>query len=267
MNKESKYPLKEKIIVVTRSQGQQGEARELFTNEGAIVLDLPSLVIVPPTNLAPLDKAIRELDVFDWLIFSSSNGVTFLEERLHYFRKSLSQYAESIKIAAVGRKTAHTIEKIGVNLDFVPPDFIAESLIDNFPGSEHGRNLLLPRVESGGRNILAESFKEKGFDVTEVAAYNSCCPEQMPEETAKSFIDLNVDAILFTSSKTAKYTATLMKRRFGPSWLDFLKNVKVISIGPQTSISCQENFKRVDEEADPHDLEGLMKATIKSFAD
>ena len=120
--------------------------------------------------------------------------------------------------------------------------------------------MLLPRVQHGGRTVLADAFGEAGVRVVEVAAYDSRCPEHMAEPAATALFDGAVDAIAFTSGKTALHTALLMEKRFGSGWKQHLHGVAVVSIGPQTSRSCHEHFGRVDAEADPHDLEGLVNA-------
>ncbi len=258
-------PLNNRTVVITRAQEQQSEARQLFETLGARVLDLPALVIGPPDQWGPLDEALADLDNFHWLVFSSSNGVRFVEQRLQKIGLTLACRPKSLKIAAVGRKTATSLQNIEVIPDFVPPNFVADSLIEHFPVSAWGLRMLFPRVQSGGRTILAEAFGKAGGRVVEVAAYESCCPEQMPADTTQALINLEVDAITFTSAKTATNTAKLMLQRFGNDWLQQVREVKLISIGPQTSISCKKHFERVDQQADPHDLQGLANACVLSM--
>jgi uroporphyrinogen-III synthase len=112
---------------------------------------------------------------------------------------------------------------------------------------------------------LADAFGEAGVRVVEVAAYDSRCPEHMAEPAATALADGAVDAIAFTSGKTATHTAQLMEKRFGSEWKQHLNGVAVVSIGPQTSRSCREHFGRVDAEADPHDLEGLVEACTQAI--
>lgn len=256
----SHQPLQHRTVVVTRAAEQQGEARELLEAKGANVLDLPALVIVPPDHWGPLDDALADLDNFHWLVFSSANGVLAVEQRLQRQHRNLCRLPKGLKIAAVGRKTARLLEELGAPADFVPPSFVAESLIDHFPVSGWGLTMLLPRVQHGGRTVLADAFGEAGVRVVEVAAYDSRCPEHMAEPAATALADGAVDAIAFTSGKTALHTAQLMEKRFGSGWEQHLNGVAVVSIGPQTSRSCHEHFGRVDAEADPHDLEGLVNA-------
>ena len=86
-----------------------------------------------------------------------------------------------------------------------------------------------------------------------------------PEETAKALCNREVDAIAFTSGKTVVHTAKLMLLKFGKDWTQLFDCVNLISIGPQTSLSCKKYLNRVDQEADPHDLDGLINACINSF--
>ncbi len=258
-------PLEGKQVIVTRAQDKQAEAKKLFLAEGAKVLDLPALVITPPDRWDELDESISALDTFHWIIFSSSNGVLAFEERLQRVSKSLASSPATLKIAAVGRKTAQTLTKLGAFVDFVPPNFVADSLIANFPISGSGLRILIPRVQSGGRTILAESFLASGSEVVEVAAYQSCCPGTIPERTVQALIDSEVDAFVFTSGKTVAHSYQLLSKSLGSSLNIFLDGVKLISIGPQTSISCHKYFNRLDKEADTHDLEGLVQACINCF--
>ena len=149
-------------VVVTRAAEQQGDAKRLLEQQGAQVLDLPALEIGPPDQWGPLDDALSDLDNFHWLVFSSANGVQAVEQRLQRLGRCLARRPKSLKIAAVGRKTARVLKELGSGADFVPPEFVADSLIEHFPVSGWGLRMLLPRVQSGGRTVLADAFGEAG---------------------------------------------------------------------------------------------------------
>ncbi len=259
---KEQQPLLDKTIVVTRAQDQSSEIRKQLLALGARVCDLPALVIGPPKTWGPLDEALEEIDDFHWIIFSSANGVDAVEKRLNISNRSLSNTKKSTKIAAVGKKTANYLDKLGAKVDFIPSDFVADSLVENFPISGFGLNILLPRVETGGRTFLSNAFKSAGAKVTEVAAYESSCPESLPSATKMKVKNNELDAILFSSGKTSQNSAKLLSRAFGSQWLEKLNNVKIVSIGPQTSLSCKKYFGRVDKEANPHSVEGLVSACI-----
>ncbi len=262
----SNFALSGRTIIITRAKNQQTETRKCFEAAGAKVLDLPALEIGPPDDFSALDKALRNIDNFNWLIFSSINGVNAIKERLDIQHISLSSIPNTLKIAAVGKKTAGYLEKLGVKVDFVPPNFVADSLIENFPIACSGLKILIPRVQSGGRTILTQAFSKLGAEVVEVPAYESRCPIDFPEITANALAKKEVDIIAFTSGKTVQYTSELMKGYFKNKLNYILEDVKIVSIGPQTSISCKRFFSRVDQEASPHDLDGLILACIKSVS-
>jgi len=265
MNRASKLPLKGKTVVLTRAKDQNSEAHRIFEYHGARVLELPALVIGPPDNWAPLDNALIELNSFEWIIFSSSNGIHAVEKRLKLIGKSLSNKPEHLKVAVVGKKTAQVLKDFNVTPDFVPPEFVADSLIEHFPFAPIGLRILIPRVQTGGRTVLGRAFLEQGAIVHEVPAYESKCPEAIPIETLDSLRNLEVDFIVFTSSKTAAHTYKLIQKFFGDQNNNILDEVKLISIGPQTSIGCRKYFKRVDNQAMIYDLDGIVKACIESI--
>ncbi len=261
MNPE--MPLIDKKIIITRAQEQASEAHVMFRSNGAEVFDLPSLIIGPPEDWGPLDNALQTIDTFDWIIFSSANGVRNVEERMRQVDLSLSQLSKTIKIAAVGKKTACLLSDMGAKISFIPPHFVADSLIEHFPEKEKGLKLFIPRVQTGGRSILADSFKFNGAEVTEVAAYESSCPNVIPKKTVDALTSREIDIIAFTSSKTVINTVSLFKKYFGENWLKLIENIQIVSIGPQTSISCENLIRKPDKEANPHDLEGLLKSCLE----
>jgi uroporphyrinogen-III synthase len=254
-----------RTIAVTRAEQQLGAARRLFEAAGATVVDLPALVIGPPEDWRPLDDALSELDEFHWILFSSANGVEAVQQRLRRRGSGLAHRPTGVKIAAVGRKTAAVLEQLGVAADFVPPDFIAESLVEHFPVSGWGQRLLLPRVQSGGRTLLAEAFANAGARVVEVAAYETRCPDSMPSATVQALDQGRVEAITFSSGKTVTHTARLLEAAFGASWRERLAGIRVVSIGPATSERCRSELGQLDAEADLHDLEGLVEACSRAL--
>jgi uroporphyrinogen-III synthase len=265
MNATAPSPLHGCTIAVTRAERQLGAARRLFEQAGAQVVDLPALVVGPPEDWGPLDEALRDLEQFHWLLFSSANGVDGVQERLRRRGGDLARPPKGLRIAAVGRRTAERLDALGVRVDFVPGRFTADALIDEFPVSAWGLHLLLPRVQSGGRTLLAEAFGAAGARVVEVPAYETRCPEGLPSQAVQALQRGTLQAITFSSGKTVRHCARLLEGAFGPEWRQVLEGVKVVSIGPQTSQPCLEMLGRVDAEADPHDLEGLVAACMRAL--
>ncbi len=263
--KEIKLPLNNKNIIITRSQDQSLHSKIIFENAGAKLFDLPALIIDYPDDIRPLDKVLAKINDFHWIIFSSSNGIKFLEKRLLVKGFSLNKFSNDLKIGVVGKKTAQYLNKLGVKADYTPPEFIAESLIRNFPASLKDLQILIPRVQSGGRSIIIDAFINAGADVTEVAVYESRCPDSIPQETILALQNKIIDAILFSSGKTVQNTGFLLQKYFGREWKSILDDVKIFSIGPQTSLACIKNLGRVDKEAANYTFEGLLEATKNYF--
>ncbi|MFN5463614.1 MAG: uroporphyrinogen-III synthase [Cyanobacteriota bacterium] len=261
----SRLPLQGCRIAVTRAEQQLGAARQLFEQAGAQVVDLPALVVGPPEDWRPLDEALADLAQFHWLIFSSANGVEALQARLRRRGGELSHPPKGLRIAAVGRRTAERLDELGVRVDFVPTRFVADALIDEFPVSAWGLHLLLPRVQSGGRTLRAEAFSSAGARVVEVPAYETRCPDGLPSQAIQALQQGTLQAITFSSGKTVRHCAQLLEGAFGSQWRQVLEGVKLVSIGPQTSQPCLEVLGRVDAEAEPHDLAGLVEACVRAL--
>jgi uroporphyrinogen-III synthase len=252
-------------VAVTRAETQLGAARRLFMAAGAEVVDLPALVVTPPDSWGPLDDALAELEDFHWLVFSSANGVEAVEHRLLRLGRRLAHRPGGLKIAAVGRKTAARLEELGAPADFVPPAFVADSLLEHFPVSGWGLRLLIPRVQSGGRTLLAEAFAAAGARVVEVPAYETRCPQGLPSAALAALQQEQLDAITFSSGKTVSHTLQLLQAAYGSDWQARLRPLAIVSIGPQTSERCRSCLGRVDAEADPHDLAGLVQACARAL--
>lgn len=259
-------PLSGKTILVTRAAEQSSKFTELLQEKGATVLEMPALEIVPPSSWQELDKAIAELSSFDWLILTSANGVNYFFERLVKLGKD-SRALAGLKIAVVGKKTASVLQQFGLKPDFIPPDFVADALIETFPENLEELKILFPRVESGGRDILCQAFTQKGAKLTEVPAYQSVCPSEIDNHVWQALVNKEVNIITFASSKTVSNFVHLLRQKlthFPDLTLEKLLNsVLIASIGPQTSKTCHELFQRVDIEAQEYTLEGLTEAIIQ----
>ena len=262
-------PLNGKTVLITRAMGQSSQFAQSIAAAGASVIEMPALEICPPSSWEALDNTIVNLLEFDWLILTSSNGINYFFERLMELGKDARTLA-NLKIAVVGEKTAQILKNHNLQPDFIPPNFIADSLIEHFPEQLAGKKVLFPRVESGGRENLVREFRNQGAEVTEVAAYQSCCPSSIPPSAELALQSGTVDVITFASSKTVKFFTQLADKIFSDNSQDnqssvvsnYLEGVCIASIGPQTSIACQSYLGRVDVEASEYTLEGLTQAII-----
>ncbi|MUL35683.1 uroporphyrinogen-III C-methyltransferase [Gloeocapsopsis dulcis] len=251
-------PLRGKTILITRSAGQSSQFSDRLATLGANVIEMPALEIGPPVSWEDLDRAIAHIADFDWLVLTSTNGVDYFFTRLATQGKDARVLA-GVKIAVVGEKTAHSLEQHGLHPDFIPPSFIADALVEHFPEALLGKKVLFPRVETGGREVLVKEFTAKGADVVEVAAYESRCPQTISPDALKALQQQVVDVITFASSKTVKNFCQLLASHGGAN----LDSICIASIGPLTSKACQQQFGRVDIEAEEYTLEGLAQAIVQ----
>lgn len=259
-------PLLDKTILVTRSAEQSSIQSDLLKAQGATIIEMPALVITSPSSWESLDQAIVQLEnSFDWLILTSSNGVEYFFNRLIALGKDTRSLSQ-IKIAVVGKKTAASLQERCLKPDFIPPDFIADSIVEHFPESLAGKRILFPRVETGGREILVQELTAKGAIVVEVAAYESGCPDSISPEVLEALQSQKINIITFASSKTVKNFSQLIQslpEHTLPA--NYLDGICIASIGPQTSKSCINLLGRVDIEPQEYTLEGLTQAIINQY--
>ena len=263
---EGKLPLGKRILV-TRAATQASQFTDLLISQGFEVVEMPTLAIAPPTSWEMLDQAIADLANYDWLILTSANAVDSFFGRLQNANQD-SRALHSLKVAVVGRKTAEVLANYGITPDLVPTDFIADALVDAFLAGDHvltDKKLLFPRVESGGREILVEQLQQHGAIVDAVPAYESGCPAAIDPMALAAIQNQQLDAIAFASSKTVKHFCQLLDQvTTKETWQTWIANVKIASIGPQTSKTCDELLGRVDCEAVEYTLDGLVAAISKS---
>lgn len=252
-------PLAGKTILVTRSVGQSSQFSDRLQLDGATVIEMPTLEIGPPSSWEALDNAIAHLSDFNWLILTSTNGVDYFFERLGTQGKDARALA-GVKIAVVGEKTAQSLLQRSLQPDFIPPDFVADSLVEHLPPLE-GKKVLFPRVETGGREVLVKELSAKGAEVIEVAAYQSRCPVAIAPAALDALQRGVVDVITFASSKTVQNFYQLLEANGGAN----LDRVFIASIGPQTTKTCISLLGRVDVEAEQYTLEGLCQALFQFF--
>jgi len=263
---DSQLPLAGNTILVTRAATQSSQFCDRLQELGARAIEMPALVIGPPSSWEALDSAIAQLSSFHWLILTSHNAVDCFFERLQAKGKD-ARSLFGIKIAVVGKKTAESLRSHSLQPDFIPPNFVADSLVENFPDNLQNCKILFPRVESGGREVLVKEFTAKGSQVIEAPAYQSCCPETIDPIALAALENKAVNIITFASSKTVQNFCRLIAQSPELSRSqDWLQNVCIASIGPETSKSCYDLLGKVDVEAQEYTLDGLSEAIVQWVA-
>jgi uroporphyrinogen III methyltransferase/synthase len=250
----SQRPLFGTTVLVTRPRGQARELRAALEELGATVLIQPAIEISPPDDAGPLDRAIAELGAFDWVVFSSANGVEAFMEAL--LSRSLDARAlGSARLAAIGPATAQRLAEFHLRVDIQPDDYRAEALAEVLTPEAKGRRFLLIRA-SRGREVLAEMLTAAGGHVEQVVAYSSTDVDAPEAEVAEALTDGQIDWITVTSSAIARSLVGM----FG----DDLRRAKLASISPITSGVLSELGHRCAAEAPVYTTEGVVRAIVTS---
>ncbi|MFW5789790.1 MAG: uroporphyrinogen-III C-methyltransferase [Bacillota bacterium] len=240
-------------ILNTRPAYQARVLTELLEREGAVVREAPAISIEPPADYTELDRALDRLKEYSWVVFTSTNGVDNFFARMRANDHDIRELA-GIKLAAIGRKTAAALEELGLRLDFVPEEYVAEGLVAGFEQSDAGERVLLPRTPLA-RDTLAVGLKAKGYLVDELTAYLTEEAE-MPEDVQRLIGDGMIDIVTLTSSSTVR---SLIKAVGGAEKLEGLIGA---AIGPVTAETAREAGLKVPIVAEEYTIEGLRDAIL-----
>ena len=235
MNWYESAPLFGKTVLVTRPKSQAESFAHLLESKGAQIVSFPTIEIVPPRSFQALDGSINKVRSYDWIIFTSVNGVRAFFERLKALGKDIREL-NGAKIAAIGDITSRAIEDMGINVDLVPKDFRAEGLIEKFSKQNiKDTNILLPRAKVA-RDILPQALREMGAQVEVVTAYISKKPTKRKTQIIQKLLKENkIDVLTFTSSSTARNFFELI-----PDFKQRDKKPVIACIGPITAKTVRE---------------------------
>jgi uroporphyrinogen III methyltransferase/synthase len=247
-----RLPLFGQRIVVTRASGQAGALRARLEALGAGVIEMPTIEIQPTADYGPLDRAIAQLASYDWLIFTSANGVRAFVERMD--RSAADFRALHACICAIGPATRAAVEALHLKVDLMGTEYVAESLLKAFEGHPlEGTRILLPRA-AVARDLIPAELARRGAQVDVVEAYRTVVPQDAAARARKIFGgSRKPDWIAFTSSSTVRNFASVVAP-------DALAGVRVASIGPVTTRTARELGIEVAVEAREFTVDGLVEA-------
>ena len=247
-------PLFGKTVIVTRARAQASALTKKLEAQGARVLEVPAIKIVPPADFAPLDKAIAEIDTYKWLILTSVNGVEYFFNRLQKAGKD-SRALCGVKIAAIGSATAEALKSYGITADLIPSAYKAEELADALAeDTKAGDKLLLARAKVA-RNVLPERLRALGAHVDVVAAYETVADCQNKEELLEALESGEASVVTFTSSSTVTNLLDVLGDK-----KDLLNKVALAAIGPVTAETLEKNGLKPAISAAEYTIDGLMTA-------
>lgn len=252
-------PLTGRRVLVTRAAQQTGRLSEGLRVRGAEPVEVPVLEIRPPVSFDPLDRALRQLDRYDWLILTSANTVQALAQRAAELGISLTGNLH-LQVAAVGSATEAAANKIGLQIAFRPASYVAESLAEGLSVEAANKKILLARA-AVARDVIPDALCAAGASVDVVDAYRNLLPDAAAELLSNAVRE-GLDAATFTSSSSVTHLAEAAQQA-GIGWP--LGGIPAISIGPITSRTLRDAGWEPAREASPSDIPGLIAAVVACF--
>jgi uroporphyrinogen III methyltransferase / synthase len=253
--KHDSKPLTGQTVMVTRPGGEDDSLTSQLRELGAMVLVQPVIRISDPPDWQAVDKVLARLCEFEWIVFSSANGVQYFIERLFKIGGDFGQLRRT-KLAAIGPATSDALFQHRLLADVIPPEFRAESLADALVGEASGKRFLLVRA-SRGREILAEHLTSAGAIVEQVVAYTSSDVDQAGPDIVAKLAAGKIDWITVTSSSIARSLVNL----FGEN----LRQSKLASISPVTSTTLRALGYEPAAEAEQYTMPGLVQSIQRAM--
>ena len=254
-------PLFGRRIVVTRARAQVSSLSATLERLGAEVIEMPTIRILPPDDPGPLDKAVAKLEAFDWIVFTSANGVDGFFSALA--RAGLDSRAlGSVRICTIGPATAGRLGQFGLRSDLQPKQFLSTEVVEALAAQEDlaGARILCPRADIAPPDMV-DALAARGAVVREVTAYRTAPDCGGAEEVVAMMASDEIDWITFTSSSTVKNFFDVIK----PETVR-LHGARLASIGPATSAALGRLGFSPAVQADPHTIEGLVNAILAQEA-
>ena len=262
LNWFEKKPLFGQTIVVTRTRQQASDLSRQVEDLGAGVIEAPTIEIAPPRDSMHVDQALARLHEYDWVIFTSANGVAETKRKLMQFGLDARVFGKS-KIAAIGDATADAVRQhLCLSVTLTPDSFVAEALADELQrrGEVGGRKFLLLRADIA-RPILRERLESGGAaQVNDVAVYETHPAKSLPPHLVDALEAKQVTWVTFTSSSTARNLISLL----GEDYRRKLAGVKLASIGPITTATLREFGLSPTVEAKQFNIPGLVAAIAEA---
>ncbi len=257
-----KLPLFGRRIALTRERENAGAFSRELERLGAVIYYLPAIRIVPPENFDILDQAIRTIDDFDWIILTSANAVRFFLDRLIRQGRDVRDL-KGVRICTVGTATARSLRARGISADLIPEEFKGEGVVEALleRGEVQGRKFLLPRAEKA-REVIPDSLRKAGADVTVAPVYRNVPPGIDPKSLQEILVNRKADLIVFTSPSNVKNLMHAVEKQ---GLQDALAGIQIACIGPVTSAAVRKAGLRVSLEPEESTLTSVSQAIVRFF--
>jgi len=260
LNWFERRPLFGKRIVVTRSREQASELVRQLTELGADVLEIPTIRIQPPKSLVPLREAVESIGVYDWLVFTSPNGVDAFATEFFKAHRDLRELGP-VKIASIGAATSEKLDGLHLEVDLQPGEFTSDALLAEFKKSVGCENLkmLLPRADIADER-LARGLEDLGAIVDDLDAYQTVPDTEDRNGHRARLLEEGADLVTFTSSSTVNNFCDLLDV---PALQKKFPAMRFISIGPQTTAAARSRGLDIAAEAKEHTIPGLVERLLE----
>jgi uroporphyrinogen III methyltransferase/synthase len=254
-------PLSGRRILITRAREQSGEFSRLLEAQGAEVLEFPTIRFEPPDSWEAADDAIRRLDRFGFVIFTSANGVARFFGRVESLGGDPSPLGRA-SLAAIGPKTAAALARRGLRVDALPDSYVAEGLVEALKDRKlAGAEVLIPRAQEA-RDVLITELERLGAKVTVAPVYRTVRAEESREPIREALEGGRVDVVAFTASSTVNAFADLLGRDRAAS---LLRGVGIACIGPVTAETLRTLGLSADMIPERYTIPDLAGAIARRF--
>ncbi len=250
-----KRPLFGKRVVVTRTREQAGVLSQKLMALGADVIEIPTIKIDPPKDVSEFCESVRAVHTYDWLVFTSPNGVEkFFEQFYKEYRDARS--IGGVKIAAIGPSTAKKIAEYRFTIDLLPEKYVAEGLVSAFEKLQIENQTVLWVKAEESRSVVSAGLTKLGAIVDECVSYQTVPATDDPTGAQERLKEEGADYITFTSGSTVE--------NFFALGLDWPEGCQAVSIGPITSKELMKNLKQPYLEAKQSDIAGLVDVILNN---
>ncbi|MGQ9695172.1 MAG: uroporphyrinogen-III C-methyltransferase [Thermodesulfobacteriota bacterium] len=254
-------PLFGKKILVTRAREQASDLSERLREFGACPIEFPTIEFIPPASWADVDHCLKRMIAYDWLIFTSVNGVKFLMRRVLDLGMDIRDL-KGPKICAIGPQTAEVLRGLNLQVDFVPSEYRAESILERWQGQNiRGKRFLIPRAKIA-RDILPTELRKAGALVDVVEVYQTILAQQDKEKIRQLLREKKISAVTFTSSSTAHNFAEI----FGEEVRELMSGIPIASIGPITAAKAQSLGMETTIMPKEYTIPALVEALVVYFS-
>jgi uroporphyrinogen III methyltransferase/synthase len=258
-------PLSGRRIVVTRSHEQAAELIDMLEERGAEAIPAHAIRIAPPEDPVPLEAACGQAGSYNWIVFTSGNGVDHFMTRLLAIGDVRALHG--VRLCAVGPSTGSRLQRYGLRVDLMPAEYRADAVVESLEasGSLKGQRILLPRADIA-RERLAEELREAGAEVAEVVAYRTVpgASERGDHDIYRMLLDRQIDAVTFASASAVGNFVAMLGREQAA---DLLRTTVVASIGPVTAEAAQQLGIATNVMPERYTIPDLVDALVEHFGE